>query len=125
MSQRDFPRMALISPTIEEIAVVDSEEQAGEDMQDRYHEPQSLSLSGPNTEPITVPVITSQDAEAQNIDVKIWDQGDPDDDAIGVIDQGDDVAEWLTRFLESEKPLRLVHMDDSGKRYVSSRPCPK
>merc|ERR1711871_1795722 len=58
---------------------------------------------------------------AKGYTVKVWDNGDPDDDAHFVVDQGDDVSEWLTRLLKSEYPLRLVYMDDDSRRYVNAK----
>ena len=122
VSQRNFPRMALIKPIIEEAALVVSDAEEEADMVDEFHEPKSLILSVEGeAEDITVPVLRLEDENAKVFHVKVWDTGDPDDDARDVVDQGDAVSEWLTRFLQSEYPLRLVYMDDGGHRYVTAK----
>lgn len=63
-----------------------------------------LRLEAPGMPAITVPLSSSKKIQAQ-----IW------NDAVTAADQGDEVAAWLSKFLEAK--LRLVHM--AGQRRIS------
>lgn len=80
VTQRDMPRMSLISIELEE---------------------NGISLSTHGTQRITVP-FGYQDG--QRFTTKVW------NDTCETVDQGETVSRWLTESLESEEMLRLVAM---------------
>jgi uncharacterized protein len=90
VTQRQYPRMALIRPSVTD---------------------KGLVLSAPGMPDIELPIIK----RADTIPVRVW------DDTVPAIDQGDAVAAWLGKFLETK--CRLVHMSAKrpiGKKYQVS-----
>lgn len=86
ITQRQHPRLALIQPSLEAI-------DTGE-----------LHLSRPYAEPVRIPIRTS--APVREVTVWRWDGHG--------IDQGDEVANWLSSFLGA--PVRLVRFPDDEHR---------
>ncbi|GAB5029618.1 mosc domain protein [Nannochloropsis oceanica] len=95
-TQRQIPKMALIQPNL----------------------PSSLSapleLNAPDMPTCVVPVWTT----GKQVRVRVW------DDHCQGYDQGDEVAQWLSTFLE-EEDLRLVRIDDKERRQVELAFAPR
>jgi hypothetical protein len=84
VTQREFPRMALIQPV---------------------YTPDGLTISAPGMPEIHV----RYDAQsARRLDVTVW------KDSVRAIDQGDDIAAWVSEFLGAS--LRLVGFADDSRR---------
>ncbi len=68
-----------------------------------------VRLSAPEKEEITIPIIT----DGKKISVTVWES------TCDAIDQGDDVAEWLSAFIDM--PCRMVRMDPQFQRLVKEK----
>lgn len=96
LTQRQIPKMALITATI----VGDN---GG----------RSLKLEANGEPPLTVREFTALEKSEglSERKVTVWDDSD-----LRSIDQGDEAAEWLSKFLDTD--VRLVRMSDDGIRNV-------
>lgn len=95
MSQRRASKLALVQPSLPS----------------SFSEP--LSLSAPGMPTIQVPQIDAADKRV----VRIW------EDRVEAVDQGDEVAAWLVKFLEVPG-LRLVRMPKSTSRWCDVKYAP-
>lgn len=87
LTQREIARMALIQPTVDD---------------------HCLRLSAPEGVGVELPV----DQPGRRVEVTIW-----KDSGVGAVDQGDEVAGWLSDFLRRE--VRLVRFADDYTRQVN------
>jgi hypothetical protein len=94
LTQRQHPRMALIEPALT---------------------PQALQLSAPGVETITVPseLSDAREEKARLRQVRVW------HDDVWAVDEGDEVATWLSEFLGVE--CRLVRRGQAFHRPVDPR----
>jgi len=90
ITQRQMPRMSLIQPVLQ--------------IENGY-----LVLNAPEMEEILVPLSGLEDNE--RLECGLW------SDIVEGIDQGDEVAAWLTMYLESS--TRLVRMPEDYKRSIN------
>ena len=97
MTQRDFPRMALIEPRLSAVAT-----------NGVLSPPRRLSLSAEGDITCELDV----DPDGRRLTVTVW------DDRCVAVDQGDVVAAWLSAFLGI--PCRLVRLADDFTRLVSA-----
>ena len=124
VTQRECPRMALIQPKIQSTTVLAS--LSSEARADRansrtglLHGIKSVTMSAPGQRDILCPVIRAASPHAIACHVTMHDPGS--DDADGVVDQGDEAAEWLSSFL-GRPHLRLVFRDPATcKRAVTKK----
>ena len=86
VTQRDIPRLALVHTSLIEEGVV-------------------LSMEGSGS--ILVPFDLY---EGEQIETNVW------GDVCQTVDQGEEIGQWLTRALGTEKPLRLVRMNPDFTR---------
>lgn len=100
LTQRDLPSMALIVPRLRKSAVASSG-QADTGM---------LELAAPGMPALIVP---SQEGRQAPHPVSVW------SDECPAIDEGSDVADWLSEFLG--RPCRLVQMAPSSERRTSRK----
>jgi len=89
LTQREIKEMALIHPAVD---------------------PQCLHLSAPHSRDFDLPV----DQGGKRVAVTIW-----KDSGVGAIDQGDEVAGWLSASLKH--PVRLVRFADDYTRRVDQK----
>ncbi len=89
LTQREQARMALIQPALD---------------------PTCLRLSAPGMTDFDLPL----DQAGRRVAVSIW-----HDSGVGAVDQGDQVADWFSRFLHTD--CRLVRMADDTVRPVDQR----
>ncbi|MBM4002308.1 MAG: MOSC domain-containing protein [Planctomycetes bacterium] len=92
LTQREYPKLALVQPTI-----------AGD----------SIALSAPGLSDISFTPQTTASAANEKLEVTIW------DDNCQAIDQGRTVAEWFTEYLSL--PCRLVRFAEEHPRRVDPR----
>ena len=78
--------------------------------------PDALHLSWNGTDTISIPRDRDKGPEFQ---VKIW-----TDTVAGAVDQGDEVAEWLSDHLKVGREFRLVKSTDRTRRKVSEKYTP-
>jgi len=91
LSQREFPQLALIQPTITE---------------------HTLRLTAPTMPPLEIPLrLTEQDDPT--VPVTIW------RDTVPAVDEGEEVAEWFSTAIGGA--ARLVYMPNSTYRAIDSR----
>ncbi|CAL8463480.1 g3014 [Coccomyxa elongata] len=92
LTQRQIPRMTLISTALPPEALTKEWSKLGPDA--------SLTLTAPGMEPLQVPLVPRPVADAELKECTCWDWK-------GLAqDEGEDAAAWLTNFLG--KPVRLV-----------------
>lgn len=96
VTQRELPKLALITPFYE--------------LRSRTEQ---VVFSAPDRELFTVPVL--RDGEGEDRNVTIW-----EDTSVTSIDQGDEIAAWLSDFLQVSG-LRLVRMRDDYVRQVDQQ----
>ncbi|KAL1921451.1 uncharacterized protein VTP21DRAFT_11167 [Calcarisporiella thermophila] len=96
LSQRESPRMVLITPNIHE----DPNHPTGG----------TLTLTAPGMEELELPLVPTQAIVQRKVVVQVW------ADKVDAYDMGDAAAEWLSRFLGKE--VRLVHKSLEGIRKV-------
>jgi uncharacterized protein YcbX len=89
LTQREIKEMALIHPSVD---------------------PNCLHLSAPNSSGFDLAV----DQDGRHVEVTIW-----KDSGVGAVDQGDEVARWLTEFLRHK--VRLVRFADDYTRQVDQK----
>ena len=121
LTQRECPRMALVQPKIKSTTVLAPLSTATRSDRARglLHGIQSLTMSAPGQRDVLCPVIRAASPRAVTCHVTMHDAGE--DDAVGVVDQGDEVAEWLSTFLGLAH-LRLVFRDPvTCKRAVTPK----
>jgi uncharacterized protein YcbX len=118
LTQRECPRLALIQPKIQSTNSFELGETPRQNV-GLVHGMKSIILSAPGQRDILCPVIRSFHNAAVMCDVTLWEPGTPDD-ANDVVDQGDEVAEWLSSFL-NQPNARLVFRDSTCNRVVSSK----
>ena len=95
VTQREFPRMALIQPELVNSGVGLAE----------------LVLHGSGLAALHLPLAVGYLTEAHAITVRVW------DDQVPAFDMGDAASKWLTEFLGSSLgSLRLVRFDDNHHR---------
>jgi uncharacterized protein len=118
LTQRQCPRLALIQPKIQSSNTF----QLGETPRHStglLHGMKSITLSAPSCSDIICPIVRALHHHAVTCDVSMWEPGTVDD-ANGVVDQGDEVAEWLSSFLDRPN-LRLVFRDITCTRIVNNK----
>jgi len=98
-TQRELPRMALIHPQISDAGLTLTAEGMPELLLPLTSHASRLTADG-----------SRLTADGSRLTVGIW------NDEVVAIDQGEAVAEWLTRFLA--EPLRLVRFDEAEDRRV-------
>lgn len=91
LSQREFPQLALIQPTLTE---------------------QTLRLTAPKMPPLEIP-LPHAEQDDPTVSVTIW------RDTVPAVDAGDCVAEWLSTAIGGA--TRLVYMPNSTYRALDSR----
>jgi uncharacterized protein YcbX len=92
MTQRDFPKMALITPRIKA---------------------DTLELRAPGMLRLEVPLGLPDPEDAKTLSVKVW------DDAVQAYDCDETTAAWFTNFLGT--PCRLVRFHVDAKRQASEK----
>ena len=121
LTQRECPRMALVQPKIESTTVLAPLSTAARSDRAKglLHGIQALAMSAPGCRDILCPIIRAASPHAVTCHVTMHDAGK--DDAVGVVDQGDEVADWLSSFL-GWPHLRLVFRDPvTCERIVSPK----
>ncbi|MDZ4834040.1 MAG: MOSC domain-containing protein [Candidatus Melainabacteria bacterium] len=98
VTQREIPKMALIKGTVQENGLA-----------------RMIKLEAPGLPPLLVPeaIASNPSNELADRSVVVW------DDTCNAIDQGDEAANWLTRYL-GKASLRLVRMEQDNIRPVKS-----
>ena len=100
LTQREWPQMALIQPTLDEAI---------------------LRLQAPDQPTLSLPVAVPTDSRMR-VTVRVW------DDAVPAWDMGAVAGAWFTRYLQHSapalaatlpRPLRLVRFDESHRRRSS------
>jgi uncharacterized protein YcbX len=92
MTQREFPRMALVVPHVEGNALV---------------------LSAPDMPQLRLPLARENEANAQRVTVQIW------DDQLDAGDCGDATAQWFSAVIGT--PCRLVRFAAGVQRLASAK----
>ena len=118
LTQRQCPRLSLIQPKIQST----NSFELGETPRQKVglvHGMKSVTLSAPGQRDLVCPVIRAFHTTAIMCDVTLWDPGTTDD-ANAVVDQGDEVAEWLSTYLDRPN-LRLVFRDSTCAREVNRK----
>ena len=93
LTQREIARMALIKPQVDEL---------------------TLRLTAPEMSAFDLPT----DQTGQRVEVTIW-----KDSGVGAVDQGDEIADWLSTFLRQK--VRLVRFASDYFRQVSQEYAPR
>lgn len=98
VTQREIPKMALLSATVQ-----------------GHGSGRVLKLEAPGMSPLLVSESTTanQSNGLNDRTVTVW------NDNVSAVDQGDDAAAWLAKYLGKES-LRLVRMNQDGVRAVKS-----
>lgn len=105
ITQRRYPRMALIEPQIDNI-------------QDPHTS--SIILTAPGMDDLRVPVL--REGQGKEMQARVW------SDQVTVIDQGEAAAEWINSFLENERGdriFRFVRVKDSFVRETDPKYAPE
>ena len=97
VSQRTFPRMALLETALEN---------------------EYLIVTSPNLPNDVLRIPLSQRAEGENVEVTVW------GDICPSVDLGDDVSAWFCRALETAG-LRLVRFAQDGRRATDPQYAPE
>ena len=98
LTQRDLPRMALIRPRLHVLPSVP------------LHEQGELAVNAPGMSELRVKFSSKDEVGVK--EGRIW------DDSCLVVDQGQEAAEWVSRFLET--PCKLVRIIHDGRTHHSS-----
>ena len=121
LTQRQCPRLSLIQPKIQRTNSFELGE-TPRSSTGLLHGMKSITLSvgeGEILKDIVCPIVRALHYNAVLCDVSMWEPGTLDD-ANGVVDQGDEVAEWLSTFLNRPN-LRLVFRDNTCSRVVGTK----
>lgn len=126
LTQRQFPKLALIKPTIQSTRSMASIASSASTAKRGDDGIVGVVLVAPGQDEIVCPVITSRSTGSTVITACMWEEATPDrptswDDAQRVVDQGNEVASWLKGFLDTDEDVRLVYMDESSERKVNPK----
>lgn len=92
ITQREFPRMALISPQIQDAMLI---------------------LSAPDMSPLALPLARTDMPVASRICVQVW------DDQLDACDCGNQAAQWFTKVIGTS--CRLVRFAPDAQRFASTK----